>query len=373
MSDSAQRATPQFSEERANGVLSEDDFFAALTMEKKRTERSGKTFVLALLRPSAPAPANKIRNELFNTVVPAIRPVVRETDVVGWYQQNAMLGVVFTHWQGESKFEARNAVDTRIKDVLANSVPIDTVQKLHVSYYFFPADAESSMMDDTPLHRENGGRHGNRGAQFLKRAMDIGASLLVLPLLLPLFVIIGIMIKIDSRGPVVFRQVRVGRRGKTFSFLKFRSMYDKNDPSIHREYVTKLIAGREVAAVDGATKKVFKIVGDPRITKVGRFLRRSSLDELPQFINVLKGEMSLVGPRPAVPYEFERYEIWHRQRVMEVRPGITGLWQVNGRSKTAFDEMVRLDLQYARTWSIWLDLKILLRTPAAVFSGEGAY
>ena len=118
---------------------------------------------------------------------------------------------------------------------------------------------------------------------------------------------------------------------------------------------------------------MFKITDDPRVTPVGRFLRRTSLDELPQFLNVLLGEMSLVGPRPPLPYEVEAYDVWHRRRLLEARPGITGLWQVNGRSRTKFDDMVRLDLQYARKQSLWLDLKILLRTPAAVVSGDGAY
>jgi lipopolysaccharide/colanic/teichoic acid biosynthesis glycosyltransferase len=114
-------------------------------------------------------------------------------------------------------------------------------------------------------------------------------------------------------------------------------------------------------------------VNDPRMTPVGRLLRKTSLDELPQLINVLRGEMSLVGPRPPVPYEYERYSAWHKRRIIETKPGITGLWQVSGRSRTTFDQMVRLDLEYARTWSIWVDLKILLRTPAAIVSGEGAY
>jgi lipopolysaccharide/colanic/teichoic acid biosynthesis glycosyltransferase len=134
-----------------------------------------------------------------------------------------------------------------------------------------------------------------------------------------------------------------------------------------------LIAGQNLVPGECVSPEIYKIVSDPRVTQTGRLLRKSSLDELPQLINVLKGEMSLVGPRPPLPYEYERYSTWHRRRLMEVKPGITGLWQVNGRSRTTFDEMVRLDLEYVRSWSIWLDLKILLRTPAAVLSGEGAY
>jgi len=147
-----------------------------------------------------------------------------------------------------------------------------------------------------------------------------------------------------------------------------------NDPRIHREYVRRFIAG-EIGAGQSSENGnvVFKIQEDPRITPLGKFLRKASLDELPQFINVLRGEMSLVGPRPPIAYEWESYQIWHRRRMLEVKPGITGLWQVNGRSRTTFDEMVRLDLRYARMWSPWLDVKILLQSPRTVLFGEGAY
>ena len=150
-------------------------------------------------------------------------------------------------------------------------------------------------------------------------------------------------------------------------------MYIDNDASLHREYVLKLIAGdatREPSKANGSG--LYKLTNDKRITPVGRFLRRTSLDELPQFVNVLAGDMSLVGPRPPIPYEVASYRTWHRRRVLEVKPGITGLWQVSGRSRVKFDEMVRLDLRYARSWSLWLDLMILIRTPRAVVLGAGA-
>ena len=142
-----------------------------------------------------------------------------------------------------------------------------------------------------------------------------------------------------------------------------------SDPRIHRDYIKRFIAG-EIAKGQGIP---FKIKEDPRFTRIGAFLRKCSLDELPQLINVLKGEMSLVGPRPAIPYEIDLYQIWHRSRFLGVKPGITGLWQVKGRSRTTFDDMVRLDLEYVKHWSLWLDIKILLHTPRAVLSREGAY
>jgi lipopolysaccharide/colanic/teichoic acid biosynthesis glycosyltransferase len=151
-------------------------------------------------------------------------------------------------------------------------------------------------------------------------------------------------------------------------------MYVDNDHSVHREFVTKLIAEEGVAEPQsGNRKSVYKLTNDKRVTTIGKFLRRTSLDELPQLINVLKGDMSLVGPRPPIPYELAAYQVWHRRRVLEVKPGITGLWQVTGRSRVKFDEMVRLDLRYATTWTPWLDLMILLRTPVAVIKGSGAY
>jgi lipopolysaccharide/colanic/teichoic acid biosynthesis glycosyltransferase len=190
---------------------------------------------------------------------------------------------------------------------------------------------------------------------------------------LPLLLIIALAIKLTSRGPVLFRQVRLGQYGKKFTFLKFRSMYANNDHSIHEQYVKCFIAGASGAGqTSGKQGKVYKLTADPRITPIGQFLRKTSLDELPQFFNVLKGEMSLVGPRPPVGYEFENYGLWHRQRLSSVKPGITGLWQVDGRSRVTFDEMVRLDIRYARSWSLWLDLKILVQTPRAVVSGIGA-
>jgi lipopolysaccharide/colanic/teichoic acid biosynthesis glycosyltransferase len=167
----------------------------------------------------------------------------------------------------------------------------------------------------------------------------------------------------------------VGLYGKKFMFLKFRTMYVGNDSRVHEEYIKKLIAGKiDAESGDGASQKpVYKITNDKRVTPIGEFLRKTSLDELPQFINVLLGDMSLVGPRPPIPYEVQNYDIWHRCRVVEVKPGITGLWQVMGRSTTSFDEMVRLDIKYSREWSIWLDLKIIAKTPWSVIKGKGAY
>jgi len=190
-------------------------------------------------------------------------------------------------------------------------------------------------------------------------------------LLSPLFAAISPLIKLTSPGPALFKQTRVGLRGKPFTMLKFRSMRVNTDPAMHHEYVTKFI--RSGAQLHPAGRKVlFKLRDDPRVTPLGRILRKTSLDEIPQFWNVLVGDMSLVGPRPPLPYEVAQYRRWHWGRVCDAKPGITGLWQVVGRSRVTFDEMVRLDLRYAKTCSLATDLQILLATPRAVLLGKGA-
>ena len=202
-----------------------------------------------------------------------------------------------------------------------------------------------------------------RGANYwLKRSMDIAVAATVLVVMAIPMGLIALLVRRDSAGPVLWRQRRIGRNGVPFTISKFRTMVDNAD-----EQRPMLIA-----TSNGADPLLFKLPADPRVTPVGRVLRRWSLDELPQFWHVLRGEMSLVGPRPPLPEEVSGYEEWHRQRLL-VTPGLTGLWQVNGRSTLSFDEMVRLDLYYAEHWSPWLDIKIVLRTVPAVLSGEGAY
>jgi lipopolysaccharide/colanic/teichoic acid biosynthesis glycosyltransferase len=210
----------------------------------------------------------------------------------------------------------------------------------------------------------------------LKRTIDFTGSLLGLIFSSPVFLLIALGIKLTSRGPVFFKQERIGQRGERFIFLKFRSMYVNSDEKAHKDYVTKFISfPREnpAASRNNGVPVIYKMEGDRRVTPLGKFLRKTSLDELPQFINVLKGEMSLVGPRPPIPYECDLYDIWHKRRVLELKPGITGLWQVEGRSRRTFNDMVRLDLKYINEWSLWLDFKILLKTPWIMLTGSGGY
>jgi lipopolysaccharide/colanic/teichoic acid biosynthesis glycosyltransferase len=196
----------------------------------------------------------------------------------------------------------------------------------------------------------------------LKRVVDVLGSAFGLLLFSPVMAVIAAAIKLDSRGPVFFRQSRLGRSLEEFTVLKFRTMKFDSSPELHRAYIAKLAAGQ---ADEDDLKK---LTNDPRVTRVGAFLRRTSLDELPQFVNVFLGHMSIVGPRPAVDYELEHYAERHFER-FTVKPGMTGLWQVSGRNRVGFKEMLDLDVDYARTSGPLVDLKILVKTPAAAVSG----
>ena len=197
--------------------------------------------------------------------------------------------------------------------------------------------------------------------RVVKRLMDITASAAALILLAPLIAVIAAAIKLGSPGPVLFSQIRLGCNGRPFRFVKFRSMTVGADD-----------LRDELAALNEVSGPVFKMRADPRITRVGRFLRRTSLDELPQLWHVLRGEMSLVGPRPPIPEEVQNYEPWQRER-LAVTPGLTCIWQVSGRSDIPFERWVQMDIEYVRTRTLWLDLKILFKTLPAVLTGRGAY
>jgi exopolysaccharide biosynthesis polyprenyl glycosylphosphotransferase len=314
---------------------------------------------------------------ILGAITRALSVSTRETDLLGWYKKDIVVGVICTEIGSGSMTSILSTLYSRVWTALRNNLNLEQMNVIRVSFHVFPDD----------LDLENGGRPADvtlypdlwpqgtaaKASQSIKRAIDIIGSLGALVLLSPLFIVIAVVIKLTSKGPIFFRQQRLGQYGVPFTFLKFRSMYFQSDAKVHRDYVRQLISGNEDRQQPESNGGVYKIKDDSRITLVGRFLRKTSLDELPQFFNVLNGEMSLVGPRPPIPYEVEAYEVWHRRRFLEVKPGITGLWQVEGRSRVKFDEMVRLDLKYAKTWSLWLDIKILLRTPAAVLRGHGAY
>ncbi|HKH65015.1 MAG TPA: sugar transferase [Solirubrobacterales bacterium] len=209
-----------------------------------------------------------------------------------------------------------------------------------------------------------------RAINILRRCFDLSSSLALILLLSPLLIAIALAVRLDSRGPAFFRQRRVGHGEAEFTLYKFRSMRVDADPRGHQEYVTALIKG-ENASQENGSESLYKLAVDNRITPVGRWIRRWSLDELPQLFNVVKGDMSLVGPRPAIPYEVTEYPSWYRER-FSVKPGLTGYWQVSGRNERTYEEMVRLDIEYAERRSLGLDFLILLKTPWVVLSRKGA-
>jgi lipopolysaccharide/colanic/teichoic acid biosynthesis glycosyltransferase len=355
-------------------LLSETAFHNVIALERKRTERSCKPFLLMLLGNMS----SNGNGKLIGRILSALSFSIRETDLTGWYQNDSVLGVIFTEITVEDlKFDGGILI-SRIRGALHSKLTSHEVNQITISFHIFPDGASSGDSQPPGAHLLYPDLTYRKDAKkvdrLIKRVMDVVGSALAIILLSPLFLAVAAVIKMSSPGPVLFRQSRSGQYGKPFVFLKFRSMYVGCDSTLHQQYVKSLIAGSQQRHADRVGGEgVYKLTADPRITPIGAFLRRTSLDELPQFFNVLKGEMSLVGPRPAVPYEVEAYAIWHRRRLWEAKPGMTGLWQVTGRSQVKFDDMVRLDLRYARTWSPWMDVKILLRTPAAVVFGDGAY
>jgi lipopolysaccharide/colanic/teichoic acid biosynthesis glycosyltransferase len=362
-------------EERS--VLNEAAFHRMISLERKRTERSRKPFLLMLLDVGDGLYSDSNEKAL-DKVLSALSLSTRETDVTGWYKNNTVVGVMFTEFGVDDRNTILTTLMSRVSETLRTNLSSHQFNQISISFHLFPEEWNHDIFErpSNPklypdLTRRDDGR---KLFSVVKRVMDTIGSTLALLFLSPLILLIAIAIKLTSKGPVFFRQKRVGQYGEQFVFLKFRSMHVNNDASEHKAYVKKLIAGRaQSQPSNGNGNGVYKLTKDSRITRIGGFLRKTSLDELPQFINVLKGEMSLVGPRPAIAYEVEAYDIWHRRRVLEAKPGITGLWQVNGRSRIKFDDMVRLDLRYAKTWSPWMDLKILMRTPVAVVFGDGAY
>ena len=358
-------------------VLSEESFRRMISVERKRSERSGNPFLLVLLDAGSTQAGNQ-NNLILAKVISTLSLSTREIDNTGWYKNDSVVGVIFTEVGGENRQSVTSTMLARVSATLSRNLSPEQFNQVSISSHWFPEDWNQG----TPQRPSNPAlypdlarpHHAGRFSHSVKRMMDIAGSALALFACSPLFLAIALAIKLTSKGPVFFRQVRVGQHGVPFVLLKFRSMRTGNDPAVHRDYVLKLIAGNaETKGSSGNGQEVYKLTKDSRMTSVGSFLRRTSLDELPQCFNVFMGDMSLVGPRPPIDYEVEAYDLWHRRRFLEAKPGITGLWQVNGRSRVKFDEMVRLDLRYAKNWSLWLDIKILVRTPWVVLLGDDAY
>ena len=359
------------------GFYSEVHFNRVLCVEEKRTERSKKPFLLLLLNVSSLVeehPAVHFHKTLGKVVVSCLR----ETDIIGWFENHAVIGVILTEIRSIGE-DSTNQLTYRLREAFRRILDLNEIDQIKMSFHVYPE--EKAQRKDERKFRRGGypkiqtGKHSKRFSLKIKRLMDVIGSLVILAIFSPLFLIVALAIKFTSEGPVLFKQERLGLHGERFTFLKFRSMHTNCDERPHQDYIRDFIGGPKstIGSQNEGGPIIYKMNNDHRITSIGEFLRKTSLDEFPQFINVLRGEMSLVGPRPPIPYEYDLYDIWHRRRLLELKPGITGLWQVKGRSSATFDDMVRFDLQYVRKWSLWLDVKILFKTPGAVFSGKGAY
>jgi len=345
-------------------VLSRDHFLTQLHREKRRADRSRAPLSLVVMRFSGHGGFDE---DDHRDIITDLCLSKRETDVIGYFG-DGVVAFLLPYSDAKAAETFSELIVSRTNTPAAN-----------VQFVTYPDSKFDTLLVDSLAQIDASqvsapsSRRKNTISLGVKRAIDVIGSVALLILAAPLLLITAIAIKSTSPGPVIFRQMRIGREGEPFPFYKFRSMRCDTDDTVHREYVKNLIEGRHDETNEGdSDNPVYKLQSDTRITVVGRIIRRTSIDELPQLFNVLKGEMSLVGPRPPIAYETENYQSWHLRRLQEVCPGITGLWQVEGRSKTTFDEMVRLDLRYIRNWSLWLDIKILFKTVLVVIHGDGA-
>lgn len=328
---------------------SPEELLRQIDCEQKRSERTGRQFVLAHAARRREHPLTD-PDEVLLDFISALGQSLHPFDTVGWLEYGKQIVVAF------AEPDATGRSLTRLAGAMSEAADRCNLDPNSILTENYPYP-QSPMLEPV---------RGSSVEQNLKRALDVAGSAIGLLALSPLFAGIALAVKLTSPGPVFFRQQRIGRRGREFTFYKFRSMQTGNNSAEHEKFVEALISGETPA------NGTFKIQNDSRVTRIGALLRKSSLDELPQLYNVLRGEMSLVGPRPPIPYEVHKYSHWHRRRLYGAQPGMTGLWQVEGRSRVGFDDMVRLDLQYIASWSMWLDLRILWKTPKAVISGKGA-
>lgn len=342
-------------------LLPRDFLLAQLHREKRRVDRSKAALSMVIYRMAQRSDASSTA-----ALASLLLASKRETDIAGWLGPD-VLAVICPDTGEEGAHRFIEKIDAMSGDlrysVECATYPDDLFQRLSAP----PAQAHGR----SPLLGEK--RSLTTDVYWLKRPMDVIGALVALVLFSPLMLFAAIAVRFSSPGPVIFRQTRLGQAGTPFVFYKFRTMRVDNDDRLHRSYMKALIAGdNSVANQQDGARPLYKVKDAPSVTWVGRFMRKTSIDELPQLFNVLKGDMSLVGPRPPIPYEAENYQSWHLRRVLDIKPGMTGLWQVEGRSKVTFDEMVRMDLRYVRSCSLAMDLRILAKTFPVVLSCEGA-
>ena len=353
----------------ADGLLAEDRFRMLLDGEKRRVDRNGRFFSIAIFESGD---ADKDPPEI-TTIAKAVKDRIRITDAAGWLK-GQRIGVFLPDTPEKGAWKLTD-------DISAKFAPASIGRNVQVYPFRAPAEKQEPGRSDSggvpaaaakfPNNsRTAKERHRcisvkcrppaagtqKRAFRALKRTLDLTIALPVLAAACPLMLAIAAVIKLISAGPVMFMQERVGLTGDIFTMLKFRTMDVTADPAIHEQYVTGLVSNK---------KRMAKIDDRQQLIPMGQLLRRTFLDELPQLLNVIKGQMSIVGPRPAIPYELNAYSDWHMERFAAL-PGMTGLWQVSGKNRLNFDDMVRLDIRYTRSRSIWTDVKILLKTPLAI-------
>jgi len=357
--DAGSAATSQ-----SDATLGRNHFLQQLRREKRRADRTHSPLSVVVYRvPADDQPVDASISALLQIITES----VRETDIVGLLGNHSVaLLCPDTNDLGANRLMEKIAAR-------ANDLMFSAETATYPDHHFDQlTGGEWSPAETHPLFIDEF-KKPNRDGYRLKRLLDIIGATIALVLFSPLMLVIAIAVALSSPGPIIFKQRRLGRSGVPFVFYKFRSMRCDTDDAIHRNYVQSFIKG-ELDKVNQQSNAdpMYKIKVDPRVTRLGRFIRKYSIDELPQFFNVLKGDMSLVGPRPPIPFEATNYRSWHLRRVLDVKPGITGLWQVEGRSKVTFDEMVRMDLRYIRNCSMALDLRIMIKTVRVVLSCDGA-
>jgi exopolysaccharide biosynthesis polyprenyl glycosylphosphotransferase len=339
-------------------------FLKELRRERLRADRSRTPLSIAIF--SFENKNDELRDNQAQQFLNFLHTTIRDTDVVGQLG-GSRIGLLLI----DTDAKGRKSYIKKLIDGYGE-LPVSVVTATYPNQIFDNlADEHQDCPEPCPFFLD--ADQPEHPGYVSKRLVDIiGASVAIL-IFSPLMLLTLIAIKATSPGPVIFRQMRLGRNGRPFVFYKFRSMAWMADDRVHRDYVTSLIKGNAQAINQGdAAMPLYKLKADPRVTSVGRIIRKTSIDELPQLFNVLKGDMSLVGPRPPLPYEAENYQSWHLRRIFGIKPGITGLWQVEGRCRTTFDDMVRLDLEYIDNCSLMLDLRILFRTVKVVLHGAGA-
>lgn len=352
---------------QAEGLFPEEEFRRIVTRERAKADRSAYCFALVVFDLADEKTNRRLRKPLIRQ----LKKRIRATDDAGWLRER-QLGVLL---HGAATAEAWLFTDNLLQALNTDGLTMD----YHV-YTYPPTNEGGDRRSLKAGQKEKTGETAGKKARvepsseipaliarrlpFAKRGLDVVASLLGLIVLSPVFLVVALLIKAVSPGPAFYKQKRIGLAGKPFTFWKFRTMATDADCSCHQQYLAHLINGDTDGHTEG--RPMLKLdCTDPNIIPFGKFLRKTCIDELPQLINVLRGEMSLIGPRPPIPYEVEEYKLWQKSRLDTV-PGMTGLWQVSGKNQLTFEEMVRLDIRYARGLSLWRDLKIMLLTPFAI-------